>query len=131
MILYEEISKEILGAYYDVYNNLGFGFLEQVYQNAMFKELTKRGLFCDCQKHLDVVYKNEVVGHYVPDIIVENKIILELKALSEINGEHEAQILNYLKATGIEIGFLMNFGSPTPYYKRYINNFTYRKINRQ
>ena len=79
-MLYEDLTELIIAAYYEVYNTLGFGFVDQVYQNAMFKELTRQGPFCDCQKRIEVTYKDELVGYYIPDIIVENKIILELKA---------------------------------------------------
>ena len=121
---YESLTEQIIAAYYEVYNTLGFGFVEQVYQNAMFKELTRQGLFCDCQKRIDVIYKDELVGYYIPDIIVENKVVLELKALSEITGDEMAQILNYLKATHLEVGFLMNFGAVEPYFKRFENFFS-------
>ena len=122
-MLYEDLTERIIVAYYEVYNTLGFGFVEQVYQNAMFKELTRQGLFCDCQKRIEVTYKDELVGYYIPDIIVENKIILELKALSEVTGEEKAQILNDLKATDMEVGFLMNFGASKPYFRRFENFF--------
>ena len=124
MMKYESLTEQIIAAYYEVYNTLGFGFVEQVYQNAMFKELTRQGLFCDCQKRIDVIYKDELVGYYIPDIIVENKVVLELKALSEITGDEMAQILNYLKATHLEVGFLMNFGAVEPYFKRFENFFS-------
>ncbi len=120
---YEELTKQIIGAYYEVYNTLGNGFLEQVYQNSMYKELVSRGLFCDCQKRIEVFYKSELVGYYVPDIIVENKVILELKALPEITGDESAQLLNYLKATNMEVGLLMNFGAPEAEFKRFENFF--------
>ena len=122
-MLYEDLTRQIIGAYYDVYNTLGYGFLEQVYHNAMVKELRNRGLSCESQKHIDVFYKNEVVGYFIPDIIVEDKIILELKALSELTGEEASQVLNYLKATGMEVGILLNFGGPTASFRRYDNNF--------
>jgi len=122
-MLHEELTDNIIGAYYEVYNTLGYGFLEQVYQNAMFKELSHRGLHCDCQKHIDVFYKGELVGFYVPDIIVENSVILELKALRDITGDETAQILNYLKATDKDVGFLMNFGAKKPFFKRFDNFF--------
>ena len=122
-MLYEDLTRQIIGAYYDVYNTLGHGFLEQVYHNAMVMELRNRGLSCDSQKHIDVFYKNEVIGYYIPDIIVEDKIILELKALPELTGEEASQVLNYLKATGMEVGILLNFGAPTASFRRYDNHF--------
>ena len=122
-MLYEDLTRQIIGAYYDVYNTLGFGFLEQVYHNAMLMELRNRGLSCDSQKHIDVFYRNEVIGYYIPDIIVEDKIIVELKALPELTGEEVSQVLNYLKATGMEVGILLNFGEPTASFRRYDNHF--------
>ena len=122
-MLYEDLTRQIIGAYYDVYNTLGYGFLEQVYHNAMVMELRNRGLSCESQKHIDVFYMNEVVGYFIPDIIGEDKIIIELKALSELTGEEASQVLNYLKATGMEVGILLNFGGPTASFRRYDNHF--------
>lgn len=119
MILYESVTSIILKAFYDVYHELGYGFLENVYQNALFKELKRRGLKCEPQKKIEVFYKKEVVGLYYADILVENIIILELKAVGELSSAHESQLMNYLKATGIEVGLLLNFG-PAPTFKRKI-----------
>lgn len=119
MILYESVTSIILKAFYDVYHELGYGFLENVYQNALYKELKRRGLKCEPQKKIEVFYKKEVVGLYYADILVENIIILELKAVSELSSAHESQLMNYLKATGIEVGLLLNFG-PAPTFKRKI-----------
>lgn len=115
--LHSEISKKILKAYYNVYNTLGFGFLEKVYENAMMIELNKLELNCNQQKHIDVFYDDKKVGDYFADIIVENKIIIELKAAETIVDEHEAQLVNYLRATEIEVGLLLNFGK-SPQHKR-------------
>lgn len=109
-MLHEELTHEIINAFYEVHNILGFGFLEQVYQNALYKELCKRGLRCEPQKQLNVYYKGELVGHYIADMVVEDRIILELKAVSALRPEHEWQLVNYLKATGLEVGLLLNFG---------------------
>ena len=125
-MLYEELSGLILESFYKVYNTLGFGFLEKVYENALIVELTNRGLDCYQQQRIDVFYEKERVGDYYADIIVENKIILELKAAKSIAEEHEFQLLNYLKATEIEIGLLLNFGRK-PEFKRKI--FTNDKKN--
>lgn len=119
MILYESITNMILKAYYDVYHELGYGFLEHVYQNALYKELKRKGLKCEPQKKIEVFYKGEVVGLYYADLLVEEVIILELKAVSELNSAHESQLMNYLKATGVEVGLLLNFG-PQPSFKRKI-----------
>lgn len=119
MILYESVTNIILRAFYDVYHELGYGFLENVYQNALYKELRRRHLKCEPQKKIEVFYKEEVVGLYYADILVEGIIILELKAANELTSAHEAQLLNYLKATGIEVGLLLNFG-PEPSFRRKI-----------
>ena len=108
---YDWIKKEMGDfAFYEVHSILGFGFLEQVYQNALYKELKRRGLQCEAQKQLKVYYKNEVVGNYVADIVVNDQVILELKAVSALRPEHEWQLVNYLKATGLKVGLLLNFG---------------------
>ena len=107
---YEDLTKEVINAFYEVHQVLGFGFLEQVYQNALYKELIKRGFKCEPQKELKVYYKGDIVGKYVADMVVCDKIILELKAVCTLRPEHEWQLINYLKATGIEVGLLLNFG---------------------
>lgn len=119
MMLYGSITNVILRAFYDVYHELGYGFLENVYQNALYKELRRRGLRCEPQKKIEVFYKEEVVGLYYADILVEEVIILELKAVNDLSSAHESQLMNYLKATGIEVGLLLNFG-PEPSFKRKI-----------
>jgi len=105
------MTGEILRAFYDVYNELGYGFLERVYKNALHKELIKRGFNCSLERSIPVYYQGEVVGDYYADIIVNNTIILELKAVKTILPEHEAQLMNYLRATDAEVGLLLNFGS--------------------
>lgn len=114
----------ILNAFYSVYHELGYGFLENVYQNALYKELKSRGLKCEPQKKIEVFYKGEVVGLYYADILVEGIVILELKAVNELHPSHESQLMNYLKVTGIEVGLLLNFG-PEPTFKRKV--FTNKK----
>ena len=109
-MLYEDLSKKIVHAAHVVHNELGFGFLEAVYGNALYKELTQSGLKCECQKVMDVFYKGEKVGHYVADMVVEDKIIVELKAVVDLRPEHEWQLLNYLAASRMELGLLINFG---------------------
>lgn len=110
-MLYEELTHEIINAFYEVHGILGFGFLEAVYGNALYKELRSRGLKCECQKPLDVYYKGVKVGHYIADMIVEDKIVLELKSVRSLRPEHEWQLLNYLKAGDIKVGLLLNFGA--------------------
>ena len=109
-MLHEELTSKIISAFYEVHKTLGFGFLEQVYQNALCLEMKDRGLKCECQKELKVYYKNNVVGTYRADIVVEDIIILELKAVSTLRIEHEWQLINYLKATELQVGLLLNFG---------------------
>ncbi len=118
-ILHKELTNEIIGTYYDVYNEIGFGFSEKVYQNFLFFELQSRGFSIEAQKQIHVYYKGRIVGEYYADIIVENKIILELKAVNQLIDEHEFQLLNYLKASKIEVGLLFNFGV-NPDFKRII-----------
>lgn len=118
-ILHKELTNEIIGTYYDVYNEFGFGFSEKVYQNSLFFELQSRGFSIEAQKQIHVYYKGRIVGEYYADIIVENKIILELKAVNQLIDEHEFQLLNYLKASKIEVGLLFNFGV-NPDFKRII-----------
>lgn len=117
------ITKEIIGKSFKVSNTLGNGFLEKVYQNALFYELTKSGFNVKQQYPLEVFYEDKVVGEYFADLLVENKIILELKAAKALEDIHLAQILNYLKACNMEFGLLINFGTPRVEIKRVINNF--------
>jgi GxxExxY protein len=118
-MLHEELTNKIIKAFYTVYNTLGYGFLEKVYENAMMIELRKMNLNCSNQLPIKVFYDEQKVGDYYADIIVEDLIILELKAMEGIAEEHEYQLLNYLKATEIEIGLLLNFGEK-PEFKRKI-----------
>ena len=117
------ITKEIIGKSFKVSNTLGNGFLEKVYQNALFYELTKSGLNVKQQYPLEVFYEDKVVGEYFADLLVENKIILELKATKALEDIHLAQILNYLKACDMNFGLLINFGTPRVEIKRVVNNY--------
>ncbi|MBA4187034.1 MAG: GxxExxY protein [Planctomycetaceae bacterium] len=112
-----EVTERIIAAFYQVYNTLGHGFLEKVYQNAMELELKARGLNVIPQAPLKVYYAGVVVGEYFADFLVEASVIVELKAAEQIATEHHAQLLNYLKATDIDIGLLLNFG-PKPEVRR-------------
>jgi GxxExxY protein len=121
MFYYKEISRKILAASFEVYNNLGNGFLEKVYENALMLELKNQGLDCVNQLPVDVVYKDNIVGSYYADIVVENKVIIELKTCKNITDEHRAQILNYLKAVKYKVGYLINFGNESKLeYKRMV-----------
>ncbi|NCU27903.1 GxxExxY protein [Candidatus Nomurabacteria bacterium] len=112
-----KLTEVIIGAFYDVYNALGFGFLEKVYENALKLELEKRGMRVESQRPIKVLYKGAIVGEYFADLCVEDKVIIELKATEGIRVEHEMQLFHYLKATQIEIGLLLNFG-PKPEIRR-------------
>ena len=105
-----ELSKAIIGAFYQVYNQLGYGFLERVYENALRHELQKQGYDVVSQVPIRVTYDGVIVGKFFADLLVNEKIILELKAVESITDGHKAQLVNYLKATGIEVGLLLNFG---------------------
>ncbi|MDR2843406.1 MAG: GxxExxY protein [Candidatus Symbiothrix sp.] len=118
-LLCRDLTVEIIKAFYKVYNQLGYGFLERVYQNALFFELKNQGFDCKAQYKIDVYYLDQKVGEYYADIIVNDKVILELKAAESLCEAHECQLLNYLKATNMEVGLLLNFGK-TPEYKRKI-----------
>lgn len=114
---YSEVTELIIKGFYNVYNQLGFGFLENVYEKALYYELSEVGLLCKCQCPIEVYYQSQQVGFYVSDMIVNNCVIVEIKAASAIIPEHEAQLTNYLRATEIEVGILLNFGQ-TPSIKR-------------
>lgn len=131
MLKHENLTREIIGAYYAVYNSLGYGFLEKVYENAMVMELTKRGLHIEQQKHIQVYYKGAVVGDYFADLIVEDKVIVELKAAETIGEAHLAQLTNYLRATKCEVGLIFNFGPKAGYERRYFSNDRKRNIQRK
>lgn len=126
-LLHQDITDKVIKTFYEVYNELSFGFLERVYQNAMYFELKAQGFYCEAEKPIKVYYKNLLVGEYRADIIIENKVILELKASPTLVYENELQLINYLKATEIEVGLLLNFGQK-PEFKRKI--FTNEKKNR-
>jgi len=119
MLLQEDITNKIIKAYYNVYNTLGYGFLEKVYENAMMIELKKAGLNSRRQVPISVFYEEQLVGSYFADILVEDSIVVELKAAENLCEEHEVQLINYLKATNLEIGLLFNFGKK-PQFKRKI-----------
>ena len=119
-LIHKEITGQIIGAAFEVYNLLGYGFLEKVYENALIRELQLRGLHATDQYPIKVIYKDAEVGDYCADILVEDKVIVELKTGEAFNPIHEAQLLNYLKATGIKVGLLINFGPKKCEYKRFV-----------
>ena len=120
--LYQEETNRIIAAFYEVYNALGYGFLEKVYQNAFYQELVRRGFQCEAQKHVEVYFKGCKVGDYFADIIVNDSIILELKTVETLCPEHEAQLINYLRSTEIEVGLLLNFGLRPQVCRRIFTN---------
>ena len=120
---YGEITDVILNVFYKrVYGQLGYGFLEKVYENAMGLELQKCSLNVVAQRKIDVYYCGIVVGEYFADLVVDDKVIVELKAVSQISSQHEAQLLNYLRATEYEVGLLLNFGPKPTHRRRVFNN---------
>ena len=111
------LTEKIISVFYRVYNKLGYGFLEKVYENAMVIEFKRLGIDAIPQSPITVLYEGNVVGEYFADLLVARKVIVEIKAVRTLASEHEAQLLNYLKATDIEVGLLFNFG-PQPEVKR-------------
>lgn len=120
-LLHSEITEIIIKAFYNVYNELGYGFLEKVYENAMLLELKELGLDCFNQQGITVHYKGNEVGYFVADINVMGKVIVELKAIESLAPIHEVVLVNYLKATGIEVGMLMNFGPKAKYVRKVLS----------
>jgi len=121
-ILEKELTGKIIKAFYNVYNTLGNGFLEKVYERAMIIELNKFGLKSERQKPINVLYDGEDVGEYFADILVEKKVIVELKAIEKILKSHETQLYNYIKATNIEVGLLLNFGEEAKFKRMVFEN---------
>ena len=117
---HESTTKEIIGAAFEVYNELGYGFLEKVYKNAMKVELGLRGVACELEAAIKVYFKNTLVGDYFADLFVDEKVIVELKVAAKYNPADEAQLLNELKATGIKVGLLINFGKEKVEFKRLV-----------
>ena len=116
----ETLSQRVIRCAFEVSNTLGAGFLEKVYENALCVEFAKNDIGFQVQKPIVVIYKGFKVGEYVVDIIVEDKLLLELKAVSVLGGSHDAQVLNYLKATNLSVGLLLNFGRPKLEIKRLV-----------
>jgi len=119
-MLASDISYVVRGCIFEVYRQLGCGFLEKVYEKALITELKLQGIQAEAQVPISVHYKNEVVGEYFADLVVESSIILELKAQQQISSANEAQLLNYLKASGIRLGMLVNFSFPKATIKRLV-----------
>ena len=122
---YEELTETIIGCAYTVANTLGSGFLEKVYENALTHELRKKGLQVEQQRAIPVYYDKVVVGEYLADLLVEGSVLVELKAIKNIEDIHKAQCIHYLKATGLMICLLINFGTPKVQIKRIVNSLNH------
>ena len=120
---HDEISERIIGCAFVVANTLGSGFLEKVYENALAHELRKAGLMVNQQMAIGVEYDGVTVGSYVADVLVENTILVEIKAVKTLDTMHDNQCLNYLKATGLKVCLLLNFANPSLHFKRLVNDF--------
>ena len=120
---YKEITEKIISCAYIVYNKMGYGFLESVYEKCLLIELRKTGLKAESQQAITVYYENQIVGDFVADIVVEDSVILELKSVRRLAKVHGAQLVNYLVATGKEIGLLLNFGEQRVEVKRKVKDF--------
>jgi GxxExxY protein len=117
---FEDVTKAIIGAAFEVYNTLGYGYLEKVYQKSMQVELLQRGINTELEYAIKIYYKKTMVGDYYADLFVDRKVILELKVAKFYNSRDEAQLLNELKATGVEVGLLINFGLHKLEFKRMV-----------
>lgn len=120
MLHESDLTYKIRGCIFEVANTLGHGFLEQIYEHALAIELEAQGLAYKRQHPIQVFYKETLIGNYIADIVVEDLVLLELKACSSLLPQHEAQLLNYLRATGIRVGLLINFGQPKVEIKRFV-----------
>ncbi len=120
-LLYQEVTSDILQSSFEVHNTLGCGLLEKIYENSLMVDLKLKGRTVTSQKDYKVYYKNEVVGIYYADLIVDNKVIIEIKAVENIDDIHKAQLLNYLKISKLRVGLIINFAKPKLEYKRLIN----------
>ena len=116
---HEQITKNVIGCAFEVINELGVGFLESVYEKALLLALRQKGLSAISQHPAKVMFRGECVGDFYADILVEEKVLVELKAVKAIAPEHQAQVINYLNATGIEVGLIINFGNQKLEYKRF------------
>ena len=121
-ILHKDITSQIIKGFYRVYNTLGYGFLEKVYENALYIEIIEMGLYCEKQCPIQVYYSDKKVGQYFADLIVENSVIVEIKSGEVLAKEHEYQLINYLKATEIEVGLLLNFGKEPEFRRKVFTN---------
>ena len=122
VLIPQELIDIILTQFYRISNDLGYGFLERVYQNALYFALVDAGLKCEAEKPIKIYHDGRVVGDYRADLLVEDSVILELKACEELNPSHEAQLINYLKSTKIEVVYLLNFGKKAKFNRKVYSN---------
>ena len=113
-----ELTSVILGCCFDIMNELGTGFLESIYKNALFISLHQKGLLIEVEKSFEVYFREQKIGYYKADLVIEKSVIVELKCCKSLLPEHQAQLINYLKAANLDIGLLVNFGSKKVEYKR-------------
>jgi GxxExxY protein len=128
-MLQKDLTNKIIESFYQVYNTLGYGFLEKVYENSLVLELNKKGLKVESQKNIKVYYDGFEVGDYYADLLVEDLVIVEVKAAENICEAHEAQLINYLKATDVEVGLILNFGKK-PEFRRKIYTKEYKATHK-
>ena len=128
-ILHKELTDEIIDAFFEVYDVQGYGYLERVYQNSLYLELIDRGYKVEAQKEIKIYYKSREVGVYFADLVINDLVILELKAAETLTDSHEAQLVNYLRGTAYEVGYVLNFG-PKPEFSRKIFTNDRKKTKR-
>ena len=121
--LHRELTRQIIGCAFEVINDLGSGFLESVYEKAMMIALSEKGISVESQKPIGVRFRGKPVGNFYADLLVEERVIVELKAVKTLTSEHQAQVINYLNATGINVGLLINFGNPRLEFKRFTRTY--------
>jgi len=126
---YQDLTEKIIGCAYQVYNKMGFGFLESVYEKCLLIELKRAGLQAEAQRSVAVYYEDEVVGEFLADVIVEDAIILELKSVRRVVKAHEVQLVNYLTATGKDVGLIINFAERNVEIKRKVRELTESLFN--
>ncbi len=117
-LLYSDLTETILGCCFDVMNELGSGYLEAVYRNALVVALKEKGLEVEVEKRFQIIFRGQKIGLYIADLIVEGKVLVELKSCESLVGEHQAQLINYLKVSGMLVGLLVNFGKRKVKFKR-------------
>jgi len=127
-LLHSDLTEKILGVYYDVYNEVGHGFLESVYANCMYFALTRAGISVRREVPIPVYFRGQDVGQFKADLVVRDSVLIELKAVQNLDRSHEAQVMNYLRATELEVGLLLNFGEARPQFRRIVFGNENKKI---